>query len=148
MKINITKKEYRTLLEMIEIAHYVLFGHKTEEDPETNKFRELEQKFLSYAKDMGAKHLVTRNAKAGKYFITKEFEDKSAYMNYIDEYNNETFWDELAERLALRDLLRQEGEDKVREMSLTDRFQKVEAIRGKYFNEFHKNGINSISVQI
>jgi len=69
-------------------------------------------------------------------------------MNYIDEYNNSTFWDELAERLAFRDLLKQEGEDKVREMSLTDRFQKVETIREKYFNEFHKNGINSISIQI
>jgi len=59
MKINITKKEYRTLLEMIEIANWVLFAHKIEKDPETDKFRELEQKLLSYAKDMGAKHLVT-----------------------------------------------------------------------------------------
>jgi len=49
---------------------------------------------------MGAKHLVTRDSNFGKYFVTKEFEDKSAYMNYIDEYNNDTFGDELTERLA------------------------------------------------
>ena len=35
MKINITKKEYGTLLEMLEIASWVLFSHKIDEDPET-----------------------------------------------------------------------------------------------------------------
>jgi len=54
----------------------------------------------SRQKDMGAKHLVTRDSNFGKYFVTKKFEDKSAYMNYIDEYNNDTFGDELTERLA------------------------------------------------
>ena len=49
---------------------------------------------------MGAKHLVTRDSNFVKYFVTKEFEDKSAYMNYIDKYNNDTFGDELTERLA------------------------------------------------
>jgi hypothetical protein len=54
----------------------------------------------SRQKDMGAKHLVTRDSSFVKYFVTKEFEDKSAYMNYIDKYNNDTFGDELTERLA------------------------------------------------
>ena len=41
MKINITKKEYRTLLEMVEIANWVLYAHKTEEEPEKKKSPQL-----------------------------------------------------------------------------------------------------------
>jgi hypothetical protein len=146
MKINITKKEYRTLLEIVEIANWVLYAHKTEEEPETEKYRELEQKLLSYAKEMGLKHFVKYEKKLEKYFLTKEFEDKSPFMDYIDDYNNNTFWDELVDRLSFRDLIRQEGEEKYREMSLMERFQKEDPIREKYYNEFQINGLNNIRI--
>lgn len=147
MKINITKKEYRTLLDVFEIADWVLHSYKTADDPETERYRVLEQKFLSLAKDMGFKHLVEYDAKTGQYFPTKRYEEESSVMKFIDEYDNETFWDELSERLAFRDLIMQEGEEKVRAMSLEERFQKVEALREKYLNEFQMNGLNRIKIE-
>jgi MFS transporter, OFA family, oxalate/formate antiporter len=53
MQVSITKKEYKTLLEILEIAGWVLSAHKTEKDPRTQKFRDLEQKFFALAADMG-----------------------------------------------------------------------------------------------
>ena len=131
---------------MVEIASWVLYAHKTEEEPETVKYRDLEQKLLSYAKEIGLKHFVKYEKKLGKYFLTKEFEDKSAFMDYIDDYNNDTFWDELINHLSLRDLIRQEGEEKYRGMSLMERFLKEEPIREKYYNEFQMNGLNNIRI--
>ncbi len=58
MEINITKKEYETLLEMLEITDWILHAHKTDMPEETKPFRELEQKIFSLAKDFGYNHLV------------------------------------------------------------------------------------------
>ena len=44
MKIEITKKEYRALLDVFHLADWVLHAYKTEEGPETEEYRALEQK--------------------------------------------------------------------------------------------------------
>ena len=53
MKIEITKKEYRALLDVFHIADWVLHSYKTEEGPETEEYRNLEQKFFSFAAGNG-----------------------------------------------------------------------------------------------
>jgi hypothetical protein len=50
MKINFTKKEYRLLLDMVEIAEWVLNAHKSDPSDEIKKYSDLYQKILSYAK--------------------------------------------------------------------------------------------------
>ncbi len=63
MKINITKKDYRLLLDILSIATWVMNSHKIEPDPKSIPYEELEQKFLSYAKQFGYGHLVMYNQK-------------------------------------------------------------------------------------
>jgi len=75
MKIDITKKEYRTLLEILEIVDWVLHAHHPEERSETRKYREIEQKIFSYAKDMGFENLVSYDSQLKRYFYTRKFED-------------------------------------------------------------------------
>ena len=58
MKINITKKEYRLLLDILSIADWVMNAYQTEDDPRTKPYEDLEQKFLSYAKDFGFENLI------------------------------------------------------------------------------------------
>lgn len=144
MKIEISRKEYRVLLDVFHIADWVLHAYKTEEGPETEEFRELEQKFLALAGEMGFGNLVEYDAETEKYFPTREYEDTSAVMEAIVDYDNESFWDELTERLASRDLIRQEGKDKVLAMDFEERLDKIEALRGKYSDEFYQNGLNRL----
>jgi hypothetical protein len=147
MKIEITKKEYRTLLDIFHIADWVLHAYKTEEGPETEEYRNLEQKFLSLAKEMGFEPLVEFDAETGKYYPTREYEDTSSVMDAIVDYDNECFWDELTERLASRDLSRQEGKDKVLAMDFEERLVKTEALREKYSDEFYRNGLNRVVIK-
>lgn len=146
MKINFTKKEYQTLIDALEIASWVLHSHKIEEREETKKYRDLEQKLYSYAKDFGMKHLIVYDKKLEKYFPTKDFEDQSPAMAFMEEYDNDTFWDELINRLALRDLILQEGEERFKEMPFEEHFTKEDPIRQKYQNEFESNGINNLNI--
>lgn len=147
MKIDITKKEYRTLLDVFHLADWVLHAYKTEEDPETEAYRALEQKILALAAEMGFEPLVAYDAETGKYFPTREYEDQSLVMDAIVDYDNESFWDELTERLAYRDLIVQEGKDKVLGMDFEERFAKTEALREKYSDEFYRNGLSRVVIK-
>ena len=145
MNINIAKKEFKTLLDILKIADWVLHSTKIEKDPETEEYRKLEQKLLSLAREKGLKHLVEYSAKTGEYYQTDEVD--SPVMHFIDEYDNEIFWDELSDRLAIRDLFRVEGEEKVKKMKFDERFTKIETLRENYFGEFEKNGIERIKIE-
>lgn len=146
MKINITKREYRLLLDILNIADWVLHAHHVQKPSETEGHRQLKQRFYSYAKEMGFKNLIEYIPKYEEYFPTAEFEDKSLYMNYIDEFVEDTFWDELIERLVRRDLVREVGEDNFKNMSITERFEKEDPIRQKYEEEFEANGLANLQI--
>jgi hypothetical protein len=147
MKVEISKKEYRTLLDVFHIADWVLHAYKTEEGPETEEFRLLEQKFLSLAEDMGFGHFVEYDAELKKYFPTRAYEETSVVMDAIVDYDNECFWEELTERLATRDLMQQEGKDKVKEMDFEEREVKIEVLRAKYEEEFERQGLNRLVIK-
>lgn len=147
MKIEITKEEYRALLDVFHIADWVFHAYKTEEGSETEEYRNLEQKFLSLAKEMGFEPLVEFDAETGKYYPTREYEDTSAVMDAIVDYDNECFWDELIERLASRDLILQEGRDKVVAMDFEERLVKTGALREKYSEEFCRNGLSRVVIK-
>jgi len=147
MKINITKKEYRALLDIFSISDWVLNAHKVGDDPETEEYRKLEQKFHSYAKDMGYNNLVTYDTGLKRFFPTKEFEETSKYTDFVDEFENDTFWDELLHRLVERDLIMQEGGvENVMNMDIRERFEKEEPLEKMYATEFETNGLDNIRI--
>ena len=145
MKINITNKEYRTLVEALELAGWVLHAHAEEEREDTKQFRELEQKILSFAKDFGMKNEISYDSKLEEYIPSRQFEEN--FLKYIDEYNDDTFWEELIERLVKRDLLREEGKEGFENLAFDERFQKEDPIRIKYENEFEHHGIERVFVR-
>ncbi|MFQ5930304.1 MAG: hypothetical protein ACE5MK_11445 [Acidobacteriota bacterium] len=145
MKINITKKEYLTLLEILEIADWVLHAHHTEERSETRKYREIEQKILSYAKDMGFENLVSYDSQVERYFPTRKFEDTSPSMEFVREFENDSFWEELVDRLVERDLIRQVGEERLLSMAIGERFEREEPLEKRYADEFYNHGLDNLT---
>ena len=144
MKINITKKEYRLLIDVLSIATWVMNSHRTGKDPRTEPYEELEQKFMSYAKDFGFKNLIVYDKKFEKYFPTKQYEDAGTDMVFIDEYEDEVFWEKLCTYLAQRDLVDDKGIDVVENMDRFERFNAIEDLSQEYSDEFEKNGIKNL----
>lgn len=147
MEIELTTNEYKTLLEMVQIASWILHAHKVEHGPETKVYRDLEQKILSLAKEAGFENLVEYDRGMKEYFPTREFEEENPAMQFIDEYDEETFWDELAERLASRDLVEEEGEEKVNEMDPWERATRIESLHGGYLEEFERYGLERLRIR-
>lgn len=142
---ELTEQEYRTLVESLELANWMLHAHAEEERKDTVKFRELEQKILSLAKNFGMSKEILYDEKLEEYFASKEIEDSC--LAYVDEYNNDTFWDELIERMVARDLMRQEGENALDEMSFEEKLEKEEPFRIQYEEEFGQYGVDRLVVK-
>ncbi|MFA6599192.1 MAG: hypothetical protein WCS69_15830 [Ignavibacteriaceae bacterium] len=144
MEINFSKKEYVALLDMLEIAEWIMNSFKIEIDDENSVYQKLEQKIYSFAKKMGCEELIEYDDTLQEYFPTRELDDTSPAMEFINEYDNETFWDELIERLVERDLEMQVGSKNYKRMTIEEMFSKEAPIEEKYSLEFDKNGVKNL----
>jgi hypothetical protein len=143
MKINFTQKEYRLLLDMVEIAEWVLNSQRTDPSDEIKKYLGLYQKILSHAKEMGFENLITYDKSLGGYFATREYEE-SEHMRYIEEFEDDVFWDALPHRLAVRDLVKQVGDKGYTDMEFEERAAKLVELASYYYKELEENGIANL----
>jgi hypothetical protein len=148
MKVDITKKEYRTLLDMLGIANWVLHAHREEDAPRTAAYRELEQKFFKLAADFGLADSFEYDEDEGRYYPTAEFEEEGPLPGFMDEYNDGTFWKELVERLAMRDVLSHIGQKEFHDLEVEERLHKLDDAIEVYEDEFAKNGLNRLAIDI
>ncbi len=147
MNIQINKEEYADLVDLLHIAHWVLSAHKTQKDPHIEKYEELIQKFFSLARDMGRDDLIQYNGRMGKFIPSIKFEETSQAWEFIDDFTNDTFWDELSNRLTQRDLERQEGgQENVNRLSMEERFKLEGSILERYSREFSEHGIERLEI--
>lgn len=147
MEISLTKEEYLLLLEMLYLADWVLHAHQVGENQETRKYKELVEKFLSYAKDYGLEEYVIRDPHRQKHYYARKFEEERPMKNYLRRFEDEFFWEELEERLAWRDLVREYGEKAVKKLDFLTKMKKLDNLQEKYAEEFAQNGLEHLRVE-
>lgn len=146
MKINITKKEYQILLDMLYLSDWVLHAHTEEKTAATKMYKEFEQKILSVANEFGMENVVEHNEKSGERFLNKEFIQNNNMIKHVENFENATFWEELIERLARRDFINKYGEEVILQMPINERFEKEMLIHKAYHEEFGDNGLENVKV--
>jgi hypothetical protein len=144
VNINLTEDEYRTLLEVLQVADWVLNANKVDDDPRTREYRALEQKVFSSANEAGCGDLIEYVPEEELFLPTQQFDEESPVMEFIEEYDDGVFWDQLAERLAYRDLVEAEGEKKLERMPEDERFDRIEDLSETYLEEFYKRGLERL----
>ena len=147
MQIELSQDEYKTLLGILEISDWVLFGHHNPDPEDRKKFRDFEQKIFGYAKEMGFEDLIEYDSKLQEYLPTQKHDDNSEVMPFIQDYDNISFWEELKSRLALRDSLRKYGQAKLNQMSDEDQFRIQRENEDKYQTEFEKYGVTRLEIK-
>ncbi len=146
MKINITKKEYRLLIDLIYLGDWVITSHLIGSEHDRYKqYKEIRKKFLSYYKEMGASDIIEYSKDPEGYFELRDYDDE-IHAKFIDPYDDEVFWEELVDRLSTRDLIRSIGETAYRLMDGMDRIKMLEEHRQKYVDEFADRGIDNLTI--
>jgi hypothetical protein len=113
-------------------------------DERIKEFDDLEQYIYSYYKDYQLDDWIEKSADNNQLFPSQAFEDE--VMNFIDDYDSETFFDELVHNLARRDFINQYSEDIILKMDIKERIEKEHPFIEKYYNEIEKNNLKNIGI--
>lgn len=146
MQIELTPDEYRLLLDTIYIADWVMHAHDDGEREETAEHRDLFQKIYAQADEAGCGELIVYDDELEGYFETELFEEESAAPELIEEYDEESFWSELANRLAWRDATREVGEVKLDAMSGEQRVELLTDLEEEWTAELEEFGLERFEV--
>lgn len=148
MEIKFTKEQYENLIKIVYLGNWMVnairSGNKGDEQIE--KYNKIEQYIFSFAKDFGLEKYIEYNENFREFFPTREFEEADDIEQYREDYNNETFWLELVDRLSRRDFIKEWGEDAIRKMDWKEQIEKEDPFIEKYEKEFEKNGIENLII--
>lgn len=125
MKINLTKKQYERMIELMYLGDFIINGYKEEEDED---YSELLQYIYSFAKEMGKENFIEYDGKFQKYFETREFDDE--IMPLLDEYEEISFMDNFVNKITSVAFMKK-YDNTADEMSSDEFMGKMDAIREK-----------------
>lgn len=148
MLLNISKDEYRLLVEMVQVADYVMHAHDLEPSEATADYRALRKKIFSHYKKMGLASLFTYSEKHNDYIETQDSLAESRHMAIMENFVENEFWGQLSQRLGMRDLFdAEDDEEKVKEMGSEALVEKLGALSAKYDAEFEAHGLERIVIK-
>ena len=133
MELNMTEKQFRRLLDLVYIGNWVL--NSTRGDDRIREYDEVESQVFAHCLDHGMAKLV--ELYDGELIPSRAFAEGGIH-EAIMAYEDVTFFEILAEELALKDL----GEP-TRE-NYNDILERME----EYMGEFEENGTDHITVDL
>ena len=135
MEIELSRQQFRYLLDLVYMGNWVM--NSTRENDRIKEYDEVESLLFSHCLTNGMKSLVERLD--GELIPSRAFAEGGIH-EAIAEYEDITFYEILAEELALRDL---NGEPLTRE-----NYEQLMARIDVYLDEFDANGTAHVSVDL
>ncbi len=142
MKLNLNKEQYQALIKSLYLCSAVLKSYrpKSEEEDELVEEKLLEQ-LLQQAGQFDLAHWI-RTDEEGKTILT--IEEEFTMYEQLEEFEALSFWYNLAENLAQRDLEEVLSDEDLLKMELGDELEKEQQIQDKYEEEFLENGLQNL----
>jgi hypothetical protein len=143
--IEITNTQLHNLIKAVYLSDWVINAHRMTDEIDSDS-RSFEQYVLGILYNAGCKDHIDFDAQLNTYFVNGNLEE--SFQEIIDDYEDETFWDELASRLAERDYY-EKNKPKNSETD-NDRAKRVAAIfsiEDKYNEEFERYGIERLKIR-
>ena len=147
MHLRLSDQELATLVEMVSLAANVASWNQKESASDgISIFEELESKILEKAGHSGLGDWIEFDEESQRFRVKQEMEERLFYHECYDEFRNESFWDELAVRMADRDLARAIGFEAWEKLSEEDRRARTTAWEKRYWEEFSQRGVERVVV--
>ena len=135
MTIDLTEKEFRRLLDLVYIGNWILNSARGEDRFEDYDL--LQEKLFSLCAGQGMPTLIQRWR--GHIFPSRAYEDGGIH-EAIADYEDAVFFNILAEELARRDLGLEDSDP--------EDFTELSARMEEYMQEFEKNGLSTINIDL
>ena len=135
MNIEFSKEQFRNLLDLVYAGNWVINANR--ETELIKKYDTLESYIFSKCDEFGFKELAEKDE--DESYPSGEF-DESGIMDYVEDYNEDTVLQELAEQLSYRDAPKVLSEDGLADY-LDERYD-------IYMKEFDENGLENVTVNL
>jgi 5'(3')-deoxyribonucleotidase len=135
MKIDLTEKQFRRLLDLVYVGNWVM--NSTRGDDRIREYDDVESTVFANCLSHGMVPLV--EAYQGELIPSRAFAEGGIH-EAIEQYEDVVFYEILAEELALRDM---DGEPLTRE-NYGELMERIDA----YLSEFDEHGTDNISVDL
>jgi len=153
MKINITKEQYKELIDMLAIANGIVsvLGDvmpETDYKKRSDKMDDIENHFLQFADDFGIVKLTQNNEYEGKITLDDEYYENKI-LPIITDYEEFATQDTLSHELAWRDFRKEHSEKEMKEMKKENGGYfgvNLYAYEKKYWDEFEENGYDGLEI--
>ena len=101
---------------------------------------------MALAKGHKCDDLVHYDEKQKRYEPTNECFRSDEIHEPIDEHDDHVFWDNLVDRLAKRDVIREIGLKEYAKLDRVERFRRDSKAREKYDKEFSTHGLKRLEL--
>ncbi|MDF2460838.1 MAG: hypothetical protein K0S68_241 [Candidatus Saccharibacteria bacterium] len=139
MQVHLDPDQYRKLVELAYLGEWVINAHH-DTDYQDDQATSAVQALLKAGPVEG----IGRDDETGEYFLEADWVER-LYDDYILDYDDHVFWDELTERLAARDLARERGvspDDILRD----DDLMELRPLEERYRQELEENGVERLDI--
>ncbi|GGJ00207.1 hypothetical protein GCM10010885_06820 [Alicyclobacillus cellulosilyticus] len=140
MHLELSEEQFRRLVELVYLGNWMANAARDQSD-RIVAYEELEQYILAHSRDFSAEDMVEYDEENDTYYVRQDVEDK--LMRLVDEYEDESFWELLALRLAERDVMEEVGPVAA---FTTTMHEKRWELADKYGEEFEKYGLRRLRV--
>ncbi|MDH7493059.1 MAG: hypothetical protein QHH44_04180 [Candidatus Saccharicenans sp.] len=137
MELKLNKEQYEKLLELVYLGNWMVNAYRT--DDYLEEYSEVVSNIFSQAEAAGLEGKAVKDESEGKYLPSYDFEE--SMQDFISDYDGFCFWEELINRLAERDALKEFGGTPLDKIELEEFLNKKSAYLRKYEKEVEENGI-------
>jgi hypothetical protein len=141
--LSLSRNEFETLVKLAYLGNWVANAAR-EENEELAPYARLEQVVFKRAAEAGLTELVEYSDEHALYFPTDALEEAEA--EHITDYDDAQFWEELPDRLAMRDMALKYSDKTVAAMDIDEAAEKAQPFMEKYWNEIEKHGLDRLKV--
>ncbi len=143
MHLELSQNQYDALVKLVALGNWMANAHREAEE-RIAAFDDVERHVRGASAVARGDGAIAQDAETGAYYATWDAEDDPVVSKLIDEYDNDTFWDELLHRLAERDLERAYGHDILHDPE--HRAILEEPFHSRWDDELTEHGISRLEV--
>lgn len=145
ISVPFTKKQFFALMKAVYLGNWMANAVRTNDI--VREYEEIEHYIFSLAPQFGYDKYMDHDVEDGDaYYPTGEFEETTDVGEQHDNYNDEIFWQELADCLAERDFHEIYSEEEIGDMSDEERFTKFYECVDAVNLELENHGIERLRI--
>ncbi len=142
MDLNLTREQYEKLLELVYLGNWLINAYRT--DDYLEDYSDVVSLIFSQAGKAGLEEKAVRDERGEKYLPSFDFEE--SLHDYIGEYDSFCFWEELINRLAEREAIKEFGSLPLDKIDLDEFLEKKNKYLRVYEQEVEENGLKNFEL--